>query len=160
MNLSKNGILTHHYVFNYGAYLQTYAQSKLLNTEIIDYRFKNTYDAQNTGTKRANMFLNSINKEMFLSEKKLISMNYQESLDFIKDYSKIIVGSDEIWKIGSDKTYKKPYPNIHWLHPDLKCKKIAMAASANRLNYNILDLETLKDMGNKLSAFDFLAHVP
>jgi len=153
--MSKIGILTHHYVFNYGALLQAYAQSQMLNAKIIDYRLKNTVDGQSNNL-RSKMFLEFINNKLPLSEKQLISMDYSVGLDLIKDYEKVVVGSDEIWKLGANPTYRKPYPNIYWLSPDLKCKKIAMAASANRLNYKNTDLNTLKDMENKLSAFDFI----
>ncbi len=148
----KIGILTHHYVSNPGAVLQAYAQAKLLSkafnekVEIIDIRF---YEVKN---KKYKKFINNL---LPLSSKSLISTNYKECLKFIADYDIVIIGSDEVWKIEHG-WRSKPFPNIHWLNPDLKCRKIALAASANRLNYKKVGPMQFKQMKTLLESFDFI----
>ena len=67
----------------------------------------------------------------------------------------MIVGSDEVWKLEHG-VFSKPFPNVYWINPSLKCKKIAMAASANRLVYNNLDNKLKERMAEMLSSFDLL----
>ena len=157
----KIGILTHHQVHNEGAILQAYAQSQNLKhlggEEIVDYRFKQTEDFQKRvePPARYELFENFINTKLPLSKYRLVSDNYEEAIEFVSEYDALVVGSDEVWKTEAG-GYSKPFPNIYWLHPKLKAKKIALAASANRLVYGKLDSTTLSKMRSLLKEFDLL----
>lgn len=144
-------ILTHHYVHNEGAILQAYAQAKLLDMKIIDYRIKAHYDVQ-LGTKRSEIFEDFIS-QLPLTEQ-LITNDYEEAREFIQQFNTLVIGSDEVWKLGGSKKYGKPYPNVYW--PDTDNRKIAVAASANRLDYEALDDDILDNMKERLGGFDIL----
>ncbi|MCK8824326.1 polysaccharide pyruvyl transferase family protein [Fuchsiella alkaliacetigena] len=174
----KVGILTYHHVLNEGANLQAYCQAKALqktlgkkyDVKIIDYRVFNKEFTQWKGLianfikmrnpivnfKRYRKIRSFINNEMPLTSDKLVSNNYDKAIEFISDkYDAIIVGSDEVWKIFEGK-YSRPFPNAYWLSPELKCKKISSAASANRFNYEEADKKKKKQMRKFLKTFDLV----
>jgi hypothetical protein len=149
--MAKIGILTHHHVHTEGAVLQAYAQTETLkrfgDAEIVDIRL----DYKQTPNKKLEDFI----EQLPLSTKKLVTNDYDKALEFVSDYDVLVVGADEVWKLGTGK-YGKPFPNIYWLHPELKCKKVAFGASANRLNYRDLGTEMLTEMSELLGSFDYL----
>ncbi len=177
--MNKNiGILTYHHVMNDGAILQAYSQAKTIQecldsyeVDIINYRIKAVeieefksyfyrpilrFDISRI--KRYVHFKKFINHELPLSYEGLISDDYEKAIRFVKDkYDVIIVGSDEVWKsICESGRTKRPFPNIYWLSPELNCKKIAMAASANRCDYRKISKKN-REIGRKLlQDFDFL----
>ncbi len=150
----KMGILTHHYIHNHGAVLQAYATQGILSNyfnqivEIIDYRAPE-HD-----------FMDNANIEDFIDyaliKSERVPTDYEKALEFLNDYDVIFVGSDEVWKLEHGK-WSKPYPNIYWLHQDLKCKKIALSASANRLVTDNLTVDTRNDIQRKLRSFDLIS---
>ena len=140
------GILTHHHIHIPGAVLQAYAQAKLLNAEIIDYRFDHIEQWQNTNKKRSMVYQGFVNKLP-------ISKRYIDD-SFHKDYDMIIIGSDEVWKLSAGK-YSKPWPNVFW-GGDWDCETVAFSASANRLNIEKLTEEQKKEMKKKLSKFSLI----
>jgi polysaccharide pyruvyl transferase WcaK-like protein len=178
----KIGVLTYHHVINDGGVLQAYSQAIALkkyfkneNVEIIDYRAKKTIKRERVlyliggvikrdfnRIKKYMKIKRFIKKEMPLSKKKLISDDYKKSILFLKEkYDAIVVGSDEVWKsLYFDKDVKKsgrPFPNIYFLSTELKCKKIALAASANRCEYENISKKNRELGGKLLQAFDFIS---
>ncbi len=173
----KIGILTYHHVMNDGAILQAYSQAKTMNeyfecfdVEIIDYRIKKIEFKEFKHFLRSLIKLNFenvkrylrikrfINRELPLSYSGLISDDYDKAVRFLDDkYHAVVIGSDEVWKsICESGRTKRPFPNIYWLSPDLDCKKISMAASANRCDYNNID-DKNREIGRRLlQQFDFI----
>lgn len=174
----KIGVLTYHHVMNEGAILQAYSQFHALqdhladvDVEIIDYRMKckDTEEFKNLFLKRLRKFdfqavkrymklKRFINQELPLSRRRLKSDDYGKAIRFIGDeYSAIVVGSDEVWKsICDGDRIIRPFPNIYWLSPNLDCKKVAMAASANRCDYNKISKRNKKVGRKLLQEFDFI----
>lgn len=175
--MKKIGLLTYHHVINYGAVLQTYAQAKILQSyfkdsvvEIIDYRSKVIERKEfvshflscikNFTLKPVKKYFNIknfINKELPLSKDKFVSDNYKKSLNFINNkYDAVFVGSDEVWK-SMAKGSSRQFPNIYFLSPKLKCKKIGLAASANKCFLDIISPENKKIGKKLLNGFDFIS---
>lgn len=161
----KIGILTHHHIHNDGAMLQAYAQAKMLReyfpdhqVEIIDLWLESwsTLDEKSLESGRGRLLNDFIENSLPLSKNRLITDYYDEALDFVSDYDMVIVGSDEVWKLEWRGRYQKTFPNIFWLNPNLNCKKIAMAASANRLIYRDRDKQELQQMKKYLDSFELL----
>ncbi len=149
----KIGILTHHQVYNEGAFLQAYAQAQHFGAEIIDLRdqrideYQKRLDCSGSWEKQI--------ERLPLSNERLLVDDYDEAVDFLHGYDVIVVGADEVWKLKSG-AYSKKFPNAYWLSPELECKKIAFGASANRLNTKKLNDETRSRMKELLTGFDFL----
>ncbi|MDD5504128.1 MAG: polysaccharide pyruvyl transferase family protein [Candidatus Omnitrophica bacterium] len=170
----KIGILTYHHVINEGAVLQAYSLAQNLKrllpddtVEVIDYRpfsvelyylltsfiardFSYVFDK----IRRYILIKRFIKTMLPLTNTKLISNNYSKAIKFIRShrYDCIIVGSDEIWKIGKFAPYR-PFPNAYWLNKDLSCCKIAYAASANRTAYKKLTPEQIQFIRESLGVF-------
>ncbi len=149
----KIGILTYHYAINDGAVLQAYALSKALSSylpdyevEIIDYRplsvemknIKETLITKKPKTlipkiSRYLKFNEFVKSNLPLSKERIVSNDYRKVRQYLKGrYDIIVVGSDEIWKLEKGR-FARPFPNIYWLPGNLGAKKIAFAASANKL---------------------------
>ena len=120
----KIGILTHHYINNYGAFLQGYALMKYLKeacpedtVEIIDY-WNNKHAIINVGgffrfkpsTENITGYLQKIRqplmyrkvrREKYSLSKKVTSAKEIEALS----YDLIIVGSDEVWNYEDEKSF-------------------------------------------------------
>ena len=170
------GILTYHHVINEGAILQAYCLYKTLNkhlddcyVEIIDYRPTNIElrDLKSIFTLKMPQAILSnlksyirikkfIKDNLALSEKRIITNNYNKILGYLKNrYDMIIVGSDEVWKIEKGR-FARQFPNIYWLSPELRCKKIACAVSANKTDYNDLSFSQKKWIENSLCDFNII----
>ena len=166
----KIGILTYHRSHNYGAYLQSYALAQKLldetdnDVEIIDYNsskaekyyIKDIFRYKNISSiifnlKKYKMFKHEV-KKLPLSSNKIITDNLEVFKSKISNqYDLIIVGSDEIWKIGGF----RGFPNVYWL-PDIKnCKKMSYAASS-RNEVNKLSEETKNQIIKYLTAFSYV----
>jgi len=174
----KIGVLTYHHVMNDGAILQAYSQAMALDnhfnnfdTYIIDYRIKSmeirelkrflirpVFRFDFSTLKRYIKLKKFINHKLPLSYSSLISDDYNKTVRYLKDqYDVIVVGSDEVWKnICEKKVNKRPFPNIYWLSNELKCKKIALAASANRCDYRHIGKKNRKIGKKLLQDFDFI----
>jgi len=142
--MNKNAILTFHYVFNYGAFLQAYAQSKLLHADILDVvRFE-----PNKKNVKYKIFLNYQTTYLPLTEKKLVSMNEEEWIDFINSfgYETIYFGSDVILS-ACETSF------LYLLDERIKATKIICAASANKFAYLEKSPQYLKEMKRRLSTF-------
>lgn len=169
------GLLTFHSVINEGAVLQGTALCNALQkrfpndrVELVDYRWPpyegsywhylihSTYSpltvlGRAARVRRLNRFLSSTAK---VGPTKLVSDNYEECVAWLKGaYDAIVVGSDEIWKLGEGISI----PNIFWLSERLECRKASYAASANKLRYRELSSNDRDWMKRQLQAFDFVA---
>ncbi len=165
----KVGVLTYHKSHNYGAFLQAYALAKWLQeeleieVEIINYNsisaeihyIKQVFRAKNVKHFVANIrrfkIFNTSLKWLPLSDKKIISEKYEliES-KVLKKYNYVIVGSDEVWKLGF-----RGFPNAYWLPFDTNIRKISYAASS-RSDFNTLT-STKKNIFIKLlNQFDYV----
>lgn len=119
----KIGIITHHYIKNYGAFLQAYALQQTLmdiypnaQVEIINYiNFKHYFSnlrplmiskPQSSNTIKAMKIFFENKKQLlqFIKAKKDLNISsYYRNADDInkKNYDYIIIGSDEVWNINS-----------------------------------------------------------
>ncbi|MEA3254480.1 MAG: polysaccharide pyruvyl transferase family protein, partial [Candidatus Altiarchaeota archaeon] len=178
----KIGILTYHHTPNEGATLQAYALSKNLQKffsdytiEIIDYRSLNMEMLHllepflvkkksvllprfSLRKLRRYLRLSRFSKEVLpLSKGKCITENYGSALRFIKglNYDVLITGSDSVWKVIPSH-FKRKFPNVHWLSPDIECKKIAFAASANKTLLTKISRDDKRIMGESVSHMDLI----
>ena len=157
------GILTYHRSHNYGAYLQAYALTKKIKeetnyeVELIDYnstKSKSYYIKDIFRYKNLNSIIYNFRKYlMFKKEiKKLPTSHFKMITDDIKVfkekidgyYNIIIVGSDEIWKIGGF----RGFPNIYWLPTVNNVIKMSYAASSRNVEKDLS-----KDIKNKISLY-------
>jgi len=177
----KIGILTYHHVINDGAVLQTLGHVNTLKEiypsatiEVIDYRhktteyiekrdvFKNIFKLKKGALSKIKKYYNFkkfVKQLLPLTAEHLISDDVQEAVGFInkQNYDYVIVGSDEVWKI-LNKKYSRKFPNIYWLPPSIKAKKIASAASANTSNASLIkEPNVVKTINENLSEFKAIA---
>lgn len=163
----KIAIFTYHRSHNYGAFLQAYSLSHALNKledvdcEIINYNLlkeDTVYKKKKWKRpiylkdflKQEKMFCN-MQKYQLLSGDLLLDDDYEKILDYANEkYDLIIVGSDEIWRIGS-----RGFPNVYWLPKQSNCKKISYAASG-RMNVDNLTAEQQIKMKELYTEFDYI----
>lgn len=166
----KIGVLTYHRSHNYGAYLQAYALTEWIkeNTgaeiEIIDFNMtvaENFYKKEIirgksvkrilSNFKRYRMFRSGIVKELPVSAETLISNRHERFVEYIREkYDVIIVGSDEVWKLGF-----RGFPNPYWL-PDIEnVKKFAYAVSA-RCDYSVLSEKKCEKLRKYMNEFEYI----
>ncbi len=166
----KIGILTFHYVDNYGAVLQTYALYRYLTSlgctvEIIDY---NNSSHRKKSTKKLSLIRTAIwsnirklifgtkkheGFELFRINKLNISSQKQintklEMIDFLKDgkFDYIFVGSDQVWNpkiTGADSSYLLDIDN-------LPIQRVAYAASIGKSS---VDNEWLKRLVEQIKGY-------
>lgn len=152
--MKKIGILTFHYVSNYGASLQAFALRKFLNSfinvnaEIIPYQHKNCFRGivqDFSDKKRWEKFDDFLRTYCGLKEHATyITQN-------LKEYDYYIVGSDQVWNTSFDnvdKTYFLAFvPNNR--------VKIAYAAS---IGLSLDDIDFKKELFIKyIPQFDFIS---
>lgn len=170
----KVGILTFHFVYNYGAMLQSYALNQSINkingtqSEIIDYRPRQIdflyhpllidfYKRPKTilinwlkkriSHAKFNEFEEFINKKLILSEKIKQNTDFQ---NIVNQYDVVFVGSDQVWNpeiTGYDENYL--LKNIH-----SRVKKFSYAAS---LGKNNITQEWQESVRNSLLMFENLS---
>lgn len=161
----KIGILTFHYVHNYGALLQAYAMQEYLrkqnhDVEIIDFKQKHIEDAYSwynlNKLKRRNIIMAIV--EFFKFSKRY--RRYKSVQHFIDTqlnvmpvgnlsrFDKILVGSDQIW----NSNITGGYDNLYWGSKDTNY--ISYAASIGKSSLNASELQVVKD---KLTNFQHIA---
>lgn len=167
------GILTFHRAKNYGAFLQSYALCSRLNeeadikAEIIDFQMekeKKRYRLSKNPVKIAKKFklmkfkytmykkFDEMYKTAPFSEKSCISDRSGDFKNFIKGkYDIIIVGSDEVWKLGSF----RGFPNVYFLPFKTSCKKVSYAVSS-RSDFGDLSEADYRKLKNYLNDFDIV----
>ncbi|WP_024866219.1 polysaccharide pyruvyl transferase family protein [Butyrivibrio sp. FCS014] len=132
-NKKKVGILTFHYVDNYGAVLQSWALKKYLNSmpgvcaEIINYVPDNyqIYPYEKTPHGIAMMQKKRTKYEDFLVREKLVTSPIQNAV-IGNEFDYYIVGSDQVWNLGFRENVSNEYllPNL-----DREARRISYAAS-------------------------------
>ncbi len=172
------GILTYHHVINDGALLQSAAVVQgyrkafpEASVEVVDYRprcvernyFKNfCLSSKNPfyawkKIRRYWMFRRFIESNLPLSHRCIISDEESRARQLMDgEYDLVSVGSDEVWKIETG-DYARPFPNIYWLNEAMSCKKVALAASANKMPYKELGSDVVNVMRRRLKAFDLIS---
>jgi hypothetical protein len=170
--MKKIGILTFHRSINYGAFMQSYSLAQQLikrygnNVEIIDFEKASKHNAyhakQNilqilvygSGSKKMRSRFQDDLKILPLSDKSLITDNYDEVFKFIEGrYDVVIVGSDAVWAFNKGLGLKNPY----WLFGNkLQCEKFSYAASAYSLDQSSLTEEDKSYIGNCLKSFTYI----
>ncbi|SFK14544.1 polysaccharide pyruvyl transferase family protein [Succinivibrio dextrinosolvens] len=149
---NKVGILTYHTGYNYGASLQAYALSTVINKmgiscEIINFetaRFLASREMFSRSPRRLKEFIKIITRVPYLTQLKKrqalfdcytnkhlpISKLYREESDVIKNasiYDCIICGSDQIWNLSQNDA---PAANLlFYLNFPKKQKRVSYAAS-------------------------------
>lgn len=176
------GILTHHYINNYGAFLQAYSLQETLkmlypNDEIIiiNYTKKWHYFINTFGWFRFNFKKEKIsgwvkkikNPSMFKKSRKQ-ELNLSKKCHNSKDINKlncdlIIVGSDEVWNYEDKKSFFKEKFGY-----GLKSKLVAYAPSVGKSKYNssfknqniIKNIINFKNISSRdESTDDFIKHI-
>lgn len=160
----KVGIITWHYLDNYGSVLQAYAMQKNFekrgcSVEIINYRknakkgfindflrfFKYHFLAFNDLEKRKKKFYDF--RKNFLNETKMY--NNEQNLKNISDrYDAVVCGSDQIWS-------SKQFDSVYYLgFVGKNTKKYAYAPSAIQDDYTTNQKKIIK---NNLNSFNMLS---
>lgn len=170
--MKKIGILTFHRSINYGAFMQSYSLAKQLIkrygdiVEIIDFEKASKHNSYHVKQNFVQVLVygrcNDIMRGRFqedlkllpLSDKTLITDNYDEVLNYISGrYDIVIVGSDAVWAFNKGLGIKNPY----WLFGDqLQCEKFSYAASAYSLDRTTLSEEEKMYIGHCLKSFTYI----
>lgn len=173
--MKRIGIITYHAVANDGAVLQAYALSQALQArfpqdqvEVVNYRsrsvelgerlklFKVTPQAPCVRFLRTFRIRRFWQRNLPLSEESLVTDSYEKSIEFLNGrYDVLVVGSDMIWNVNPG-LFAQPFPSIFWLSPQLECKKIAYAASADKCNFSKLSEWKRAFARDALEAFDLI----
>ncbi len=174
----KIGILTYHYSINEGAMLQAFALREICQIKYPDFRVEIIDIVSLKILKRDFLKViktKSIQKFFFYLKRfitlYLFSRSFVKSSFFIKEnlssqikyinsqkYELIIVGSDEVWKVGAYEDFARGFPNIYFLPKELNCKiKTSYAASANKTRFDILPKEKLGSIKSTISSINHIS---
>lgn len=159
----KIGILTHHYIKNYGAFLQTYALQETLKKEFPDddiyvinyinrkhlyinicgwFRFNPKKDSIKSYLQKITIphIFDKFEKKHLKTTKKVYNVKQVNKLDF----DCIIIGSDEVWNYDD----KKSYDPIKF-GKGITCKNIiTYAPSIGKSNLNHIPSEIKEGLKN------------
>lgn len=162
----KIGILTYHWVYNFGANLQVFVLSQILKemgheAVVLDYRASDLESFYLTRVKEPQR---KIQDEFIVNNLKLTKKcsTEDELLEVTKSeaFDGIIVGSDSLWRVLLDgETSDVRYPNIYWLDwlKDLDIPVVSLSVSTMGSLYPRLPLKMQKKMYNSLKQFDYLS---
>lgn len=173
----KIGIVTYHRSYNYGAFLQALSLCKRLNmeddiqAEIVDYNMpvsmhgyhmsnwsflKKVYRYKKYCFQKqlGNSFEENIrDNKALLSDSYVYSDKIEDFINAVKGkYDVLIAGSDEIWRLDSERGFPSPY----WLPGELGCIKCSYAASS-RSSLDILDDEKKKSLKSLIEDFSVVS---
>lgn len=164
------GVLTYHRSHNYGACLQGYAlaswieENTGIKAELIDYNmnasekfyFREIFRGKHlakiiSNIRRYCMFKESALKDFPLSSETLISDSISQFEALVSGkYDIIVVGSDEVWKLGF-----RGFPNPYFL-PDIDVPhKLGYAVSV-RCDFSALGSEKVLDLQRYLDSFEYI----
>lgn len=134
---------------------------KILLRDLL-FCFRKNYRQVGANFKRFQRFLclRNFKKNSFtLSSPKLLSSVYEKAVKYINEqgYFLIVVGSDEVWKVGSTSDLARGFPNIYWLGDMVKGTKVAYAASAHKTIYNELPVSKKTIINNSLRDFNLVS---
>lgn len=171
----RMGIVTIFGCENDGAVLQNYALQKFLAqtfpeycVETVNWRslrfavgevlkgFRPSWRFPLAHFRRSQKMRGFWKSKLHLSPESLLSDDYRKQLDFVRDkYDVLVVGSDVVWHVFTG-TFAARFPNLFWLSPDLPCRKIAYAASADKTHFLRWPEERQRFAREHLEAFDLL----
>jgi len=157
--MRKIGILTYFWADNPGTFLQAYATQEAFRrrlpkdrVELVNYRHRHVYFKPSKrhinpfqfllDAKRYWIYEKSKAQHLILSREKLISKDYNRTLNFIKElnYDMLVSGADVILHFMTYHLREESVP-IYWLPPELTCIKAMCASSGKAL--------TLEDISEK-----------
>ncbi len=166
----KIGILTHHFVNNYGAFLQTYCLTQAVKrlrpndkVEVIDFinLYQKSYntlglfkpnihkDTLRSYAQRVclfNVFKRATNKHLPLSKRVYSVQKINEM-----QYDIILIGSDEVWNYVDKKSFHSVKFGV-----GLTCKHLIAYAPSVGLATDFSDFE--KNLAEHLKTFSFLSY--
>lgn len=183
--MAKIGILTYHNNENRGAILQAYALREALSqtfsesqVDIIDYR---------TRSKEISRVINIFKRkrpwniprrikdrrivEDFIDSDvsngpRLTTDDHRQATEWLEeqDYDVLVTGSDEVWKIRSERSHRdpilspsRPFPNLYFLDPSLSSLKVSYAASANSIDISELSEDQIDIFNRHISDYDLIS---
>ncbi|MCX5653868.1 MAG: polysaccharide pyruvyl transferase family protein [Planctomycetota bacterium] len=171
----KIGILTYFWSPNPGTFLQALSTQRALErrfpehrVEVINLRHRRIYFRPNRLDLKPSHFIAHFQrhfaysrrrrKHLRLSPNGLVTANYDEAAAFIEaqHYDLIVVGADTVFQL-LDAYSANGQPPIYWLPPALKCRKVALAASAAALTFDKLDEGLRQRLAESIHAFDLVA---
>lgn len=172
--MKKIGIFTFHRSINYGAFMQSYSLSKIIQrrfpeakVEIIDYTsaiMENNYKlhlnfrtlkhplAAIAKSKQRGLFRDSL-KRLPLSQKSMCCDGDTERVlrNYQNDYDVFVVGSDAVWN-----WCKRGFPNPYLMNFDGDVVKMSYAASAFGMGHEFVGEKEREYWENSLSKFSFV----
>lgn len=166
----KIGVLTYHRSHNYGACLQGYALAAWIKdhtgveTELIDYNMKAAEKFYlreiirgrqalkvASNIKRYEMFRTTALRNFPLSAEMRVTDRISEFKAMVEGkYDIIVVGSDEVWKLGF-----RGFPNPYFLPHVEVPHKLGYAISA-RCDFSVLDSENRSELKQYLDEFEYI----
>lgn len=166
----KIGVLTYHRSHNYGACLQGYAlaswikDSTGIETELIDFNMKASEKFYRkeivrgkqiqkvlSNAKRYHMFRTIALDKFPISADSIVTDSVDKFKNYVEGkYDIIVVGSDEVWKLGF-RGFPNPYflPNVDVAH------KLGYAISA-RCDFSILGEEKCSELKEYTESFEYI----
>lgn len=101
--------------------------------------------------KRTTVF-DAVASALSLSEKKIVSSNYEEVYAYINDnYDALVVGSDAVWNFVS-----RGYPNPYFPDSRVAVHKLSYAASCYGMDFLKCAEDTRKSIAGVFDGFDFI----
>lgn len=173
------GILTYHRSINEGAILQAEATFRLVRKirpkaeiELVDIsslraRIRDRRKVQRWGGSAVRWLHNIRRRQNIeryqetrlpLSDTRLWGDDYDDSVSALKNlnYDHLIVGSDEVWKLGVGRG-GRAFPNIYFPANGTCRSTIAFAASANKISMDRLSPDKVAWIRNSLVGFEGIA---
>jgi polysaccharide pyruvyl transferase WcaK-like protein len=173
--MKKIVIITYHRAVNNGAVLQALGLVQHLRDLFPGFEVK-IFDYRHPRMELMELFkIFKINfkKPLFALRRLLVFRSFQRKLPLVRPFVSgkfdqkmidninkqkfqvIFAGSDSIWKFADD-LFLPPIPNIYWLSPDIKAKKISYAASAYQYQEKLLPKYKNKLL-NSINDFDLVS---
>ena len=170
-SMKKIGILTFHRSINYGAFMQAYAFSHMLQkrypnhiVEIIDFEYLKKHKSYRKPIRQfpfgAEYYIKYTRfqkdlKRLTLSPQSFITETIDQLSDYIKSRSDVvIVGSDAVWTYQG----KMPIDNPYWLMGGRlnSVSKFSYAASAFSTDFSRISKEERSFIREQLSDFSYV----
>ncbi len=169
MKKDKIGILTYHKIANNGAVLHAYSAQKAYadaldkpkKVRILDHQFKTQKIKKFLKIFKPHFKKPFFNLRRYLEFHKAIKKAYRldqkipktDDTQTLANYLNTLITTMDVWNVTNNIDAVPNIPNIHWLPPQIKTKKIAYSVSAHRSDPN--EIKNQKDeIINCLSDFD------
>jgi len=161
----KIGILTYHWVYNFGANLQVYVLTKILEkmgheVKVLNYKSPDLIDFYNTRVPKEQREIhdNFLKTNLNLT-KETTSENELRDITLQENFDGIIVGSDSLWRVLKDgETSDIRYPNVYWMNWIEGSVPIAsLSVSTMGTMYPRLPNTMQKEMLESLKKFEYIS---